>query len=340
MKSFLAHVIAGVLSSMLLVSCGGGSSSVSTAASSALLGLTVDDSTTPTKLYVSNFGTNVIGSVAIAGGNLTSMTNASPAFNGPEGLLLIGADLFVVDALNHAIRKVVTTAPYTTTTYAGVLGAGGNDNTTVAYPTGKYNLPRNAVADVAGNIYVTDSVNNAVRKIEAVTKVVTTIASGFNNPWGITIDNAAPQNLYVTDLGNHSIKKLTDGGLAGWSVSTIAGDTLNRSGLPNNANGTAAFFKSPLGITTDNTYLYVVDSGNNAIRRIDLTLPNAVELIAGSSLGTAGNSVHATGTSALFNIPAAITYGGGFLYVSDQDGKLIRKVSTTAPYPVSAFTLN
>lgn len=165
---------------------------------------------------------------------------------------------------------------------------------------------------------------------------MTTVASGFNNPWGITIDNAVPQNLYVTDIGTNSIKMVT---LAG-AVTTIAGDIAGNSGLPTNANGTAARFNYPLGITTDDTYLYVVDQGNNAIRRIELAAPNAVLLMAGSSAGTAGSSVNATGTSALFSSPYAITYGNGFLYVTDQSGTLVRKVSTTTPYPVTAFTLN
>ncbi len=292
--------------------------------------MTVDDITNPTKLYLSNFGTSAIKSVPISGGSSTSMTNASPGFNGPQGLTLVGANLYVVDALNHAVRQVATSTPCTTTTHAGTVGTSGNSDT-----SGTFYLPRNAVADLAGNLYVTDSGNNTVRKIEAGTKTVTTIASGFNNPWGITIDSATPQNLYVTDIGTNSVKKVT---LAG-AVTTFAGNVAGNSGLPTNAIGTAAYFNYPLGITTDGTYLYVVDGGNNAIRRIDLTTKDVL-LIAGSSAGTAGSAVNATGTLATFSEPYAITYGAGFLYVSDQGGALIRKISTTAPYAVTALTLN
>lgn len=327
-KSFFAAI------AFSLVSGCGSSSSSSSGSKTTLMGIAVDDVTNPTKLYLSNFDTNGIGSVAIAGGTTTSMTNASPAFNGPQGLVLIGANLYVVDALSHAIRKVITTSPYTTTTFAGTVGTAGNNDT-----NGTFYLPRNAVADAAGNLFVTDSGNNTIRRIDAVTKAVTTIASGFNNPWGITIDNQTPQNLYVTDINTNSIKKITQSG-ATWSVSVFAGNIGGNHGLPTDANGTAAYFNYPLGITTDNTYLYVVDSGNNAIRRIALTAPNAVELMAGSVSGTSGNTVNATGSSALFSSPAAIAYGNGALYVTDQTGAVIRKISTSSPFGVTAITLN
>jgi len=118
------------------------------------------------------------------------------------------------------------------------------------------------VADATGNLYITDSVNNTVRKIASGTQVVTTIASGFSNPWGITIDSATPQNLYVTDIGTHSIKKLIPFG-ATWSFSVFAGNITGNNGLPATADGTCAFFYQLLGITTDNNYLYVGDSGNH-----------------------------------------------------------------------------
>lgn len=332
LMKFLCFKSFCVVIALALVTGCGSSSSSSSGSSTTLMGIAVDNATTPTKLYLSNFDTNGVGSVAITGGATTSMTNASPAFSGPQGLVLVGANLMVVDALNHAIRQVSTTSPYTTTTYAGTVGAAGNNDT-----DGTFYLPRNAVADAAGNLYVTDSGNNTVRMIATGSKAVTTIASGFNNPWGITIDSA--QNLYVTDIGTNSIKKITQSG-GTWSVSVFAGNVGGNYGLPTNANGTAAYFNYPLGITSDNNFLYVVDSGNNAIRRIALTAPYAVELMAGSSAGTAGNSVNATGGSALLSSPAAIAYGNGAVYVTDQTGTVLRKVSTSSPYGVTAITLN
>lgn len=333
MKFPLTKTLVAIFALIALAACSS-SSDNSYQSSSAVMGITVDDATNPTKLYLSNFGTNALGSVAITGGITTSMTNASPGFSGPQGLVLVGSNLYVMDAFNHAIRQVSTASPYTTSIYAGTVGTVGNSDT-----NGTFYLPRNGVADAAGNLYVVDSGNNTVRKIAAGTKSVTTIASGFNNPWGITIDGASPQNLYVTDIGTNSIKKIALSAGA-WSVSVIAGNIGGNYGLPTNANGTAAYFNYPLGITTDNTYLYVVDAGNNAIRRIALASPNTVELMAGSTVGSSGNYVNATGALALFSSPVAITYGNGAVYVTDQTGTVIRKVSTSSPYGVSAINLN
>ena len=336
LSSFKSWLATGILA--VLVGCGGGSSSNDASnSSSSWMGIAVDSSAAPTKLFLSNFLTNVVGSVPIAGGTLTAMTNPSAGFSGPEGVTLVGTNLMVVDSLNHVIRQVSTVAPYTATTFAGVVGTSGNSETNATYPTGLFNAPRSAVADVAGNLYITDSGNNSVRMITPA-KVISTIATGFRNPWGITMDKATPPNLYVTDIGTNSVKKLT---LAAgvWNMTTFAGNAAGISGLPTNANGTAAFFNYPLGITTDGNYLYVVDQGNNAIRRIDLATKDVL-LMAGSSTGAAGSAVNATGTLATFNSPFAIAYGASALYVTDQDGARIRKIGTTTPYPVTAFTLN
>jgi YVTN family beta-propeller protein len=204
------------------------------------------------------------------------------------------------------------------------------------------------VADVNGNLYVTDSHNRSVRRIDAVTQAVSTIvATDLDNPWGITIDNAVPQNLYVTDIGTHSVKKLTETAVGSgvWNVSVFAGNGVIGTASSTPVIGNAARFNSPVGITIDHTYtyLYVADSGNNAIRRIKLA--NAeVEVIAG--VGTAGNADNATGTSATFSTPLAITYAfynataEGVLFVTDQSGTTIRQVSTSAPYGVTSFGLN
>jgi len=77
----------------------------------------------------------------------------------------------------------------------------------------------------------------------------------------------------------------------------------------------------PYGITTDGTNLYVVDKGNNRIRKIVIST-GAVTTLAGSSQG----STDATGTSARFYRPRGITTDGTNLYVSDSDIHRIRKI--------------
>ena len=193
---------------------------------------------------------------------------------------------------------------------------------------------------IRDSLYVTDSVNNSIRKITPA-GVVTTIVSGFNNPFGIVSDNASPPILYVTDQGNNSIKKVAYSGGA-WGVTLFAGSSTNAAGLPTNANGTSATFNAPQGITIDSTFtnLYVVDALNNAVRKIVIAAPQAVSLIAGSGAGTPGSANNSTGTSATFNSPMSITYGGGNLYITDQNGTTLRVIGVTGTNAVTNLTIN
>ena len=348
----LKITIVTAISTLALAGCGGGGGSSASAVSN-LAGITVDNVTTPTQLYVADFGLDLVKSIPITGsastvlagkngvsGFANNTTGTFATFNGVEGLTLVGTNLYALDAFNCGVRDISTTAPYAVSTAAGTLGTCSNsDNATATLAT--FNTPRNVAADrTTGDLYVTDSANNTIRKISAGGGV-STIASGFNSPWGITSDNASPPTLYVTDVGNNSIKKVSN--TAGtWSVSTFAGSVGGAPGLPANANGTSATFNFPLGITIDSTFanLYVVDGNNNAIRQIAIAAPQTVTLIAGSNVGTAGNAINTTGTSSTFSQPTGIAYGGNNLYVIDQNGASIKVISTTAPYPVTKLTIN
>lgn len=109
---------------------------------------------------------------------------------------------------------------------------------------------------------------------------------------------------------------------SGATVTTFAG-TAGSSGSAD-GTGTAALFNSPSAITSDGTNLYVVDSGNNTIRKIVIST-GAVTVFSGSSNGDSG-SADGIGTAALFNHPSGITSDGTNLYVADSGNHTIRKI--------------
>jgi sugar lactone lactonase YvrE len=129
--------------------------------------------------------------------------------------------------------------------------------------------------DASGNLYVTDSDNNTIRKITSA-GVVSTLAgtagnygsadgagtaASFDFPLGIAVD--ASGNLYVADTYNSTIRKITSAGV----VSTFAG-TAGTSGSAD-GTGTAASFNRPSGITVDSSdNLYVTDFGSSLVRKI------------------------------------------------------------------------
>jgi len=161
---------------------------------------------------------------------------------------------------------------------------------------------------------------------------VSTLLSGtLNKPRGIASDGAG--NIYEADFTGNFIYMINSSGVA----TKIAG-----SGTASelDGNGLAATFNGPSGIVYDgSTYLYIVDNGGNKIRRMTIASPYTVLTIAGS--GTASETNNATGTTATFNKPYGITYdGSAFLYVTDNVGNTIRKVSTTSTFAVTTIAGN
>ncbi len=198
----------------------------------------------------------------------TDGTGAAARFRLPYGLAIDSGDnLYVADSGNHAIRKI--TSAGTVSTLAG-NGTEGFVNATGS--AARFSNPFGVAVDGAGNVYVADSGNNAIRKITAAgaaTTVAGAAASGaidgagatarFSNPRGVAVD--AGGNLYVADTTNSTIRYITSAGL----VSTIAG-TAGIYGEVNSV-GAAARFYEPTGILVDGTTIYVADTSNNLVRR-------------------------------------------------------------------------
>jgi sugar lactone lactonase YvrE len=170
----------------------------------------------------------------------------------------------------------------------------------------RFNYPAGITIDGAGNLYVADSGNNRIRKIDSGGNVSTIAGDGiaayldgngtaakFDYPMGITID--AARNLYVADTYNHRIRKIDSGG----NVSTIAG-----SGRPDNIHegpGTAVRFYDPCGICIDGTgNLYVVGGSsvmpvrriaNDPSRTVSFLGPNIMDVgpAKGITIDSSGN---------------------------------------------------
>lgn len=177
-------------------------------------------------------------------------------------------------------------------------------------------------------LYVTDG--SAIRKIHKSSTEVTTITGQYDSygsntdgekavalldtPQGITV---LGNYLYVTDTQN-TIRKIE---IASGRVSTIAGS----KGLTGSTNGigSSARFNDPRGIITDGTFLYIADSGNNMIRKLNLST-NEVSTVAGAPAAGYADGV---GSIARFNFPFNLTSDGTYLYVIDGDNYNVRKIN-------------
>lgn len=214
-------------------------------------------------------------------------TGTAAQFDAPRGVAADRAGhVYVADTLNNTVRKIAPSGEVET--LAGTPGQGGRADGTGA--VARFNEPFGVAVDDAGNVYVADASNNAIRKISAA-GVVTTLAGGglagstdgtgsaarLDEPRGIAIDTTG--TLYVADYDNHLIRKITAAGV----VTTLAG----QADAPGNADGTgtAASFRGPHGIAVDATgVVYVADTGNRAIRRITTAGTVTTLTLAGQNL--------------------------------------------------------
>jgi hypothetical protein len=245
-------------------------------------------------------------------------------FNLPFGMTTDGSDLYVADSVNHTIRKIVI-ATAEVSTFAGTSGVSGNSDG-IGTAARFYN-PSGLTTD-GTNLYVTDSNNQLIRKIVISTRQVITIAGSglngsddgittakFNYPHAITKVGA---NLYVADTFNNTIRKVI---IATGEVSTFAG-TAGPVGWSDGI-GTAARFWSPFAITNYGSYLYVADTGNDIIRKIDIAT-REVSTIAGKVQVT--GSSDGVGDDASFYYPEGIATDGTSLFVSDFINNTIRNI--------------
>jgi sugar lactone lactonase YvrE len=335
----LIRTLAACALSFGLLACGGVGSGTTTT-SSALIGVALDRSVSPTKLYVTNSDNDTVQVVDLVTNAVTTLaglanttgtadgTGTVARFNSPYGIALSGTDFYVADTYNQTIRKLTTAG--VVSTLAGSAGTSGSlDGTSAA---ANFYIPKGLVGDGGTNLYVVDSYNPTIRKVVISTGVVSTIAgyggtpgttdgtgtaAKFYTPFGITYDGT---DLYVTDTANQTVRKVTTSGVVTtWAgVAGTAGST--------NDTGTAAKFNYPTGIVNDGTNLYVADSENHVIRQIVIAT-KVVTTLAGTA-GASG-STDGTGAAARFNRPIGLTIdSAGNMYVVDQNYTKIRKVTS------------
>jgi sugar lactone lactonase YvrE len=270
-------------------------------------------------LFVSDTGNNTVRKVT-ASGVVTSLTGS--VFNGPRGIVAVGTDLYVADSENHAIRKVTSAGVVTpfAGSDAGVEGFANGTGTAA-----RFRMPKGIATD-GSFLYVADTGNHAVRKIDIGSAAVTTVAgdgtpglptdtpSRFRSPEGIAFLGG---NIYVADTGNHAVQKVTPAGVA----TNFAGSSAGVSGSVDDT-GTAARFHTPRGIAGVDPFLYVADTGNHTVRRISTS--RKVITFAGDP--GAATTINGDPSAARMNAPTGIAGVPGTIYFTDTNENVIRKI--------------
>lgn len=299
--------------------------------------------------YIADSGNNRIRFVNAATGIITTVAGTgSPSsandgayavdagISNPGALLLDGAgDLYIADSSNHAIRKL-SLATGRLTTIAGKLNQQGYSGDGGLATAATLNTPEGLAFDPSGNLYIADTKNHVIRKLDVTTGLISTYAGigtqpGFsgdggaattaqmNVPWGIAASSKG--ELFIADLNNNRVRKVgTDG-----TITTVVGNGSNDYAT-DGQSGVTTTINNPAAVAVDVAgNLYVADSGHNIVRKM-----SAITAITTAVVGT-GNPTFmgdkAPATLAGLYGPYALTLDAqGNLYVADIFHHRIREL--------------
>jgi sugar lactone lactonase YvrE len=283
-----------------------------------------------------------------AAGTITSIAgNGTPSLSGdggPATLAQLGnpyavavdsaGNLFIADNQNAVIRKVDPTGTITTIAGNGVAGFSGDGGSAT---TAELKDPRGVAVASNGDVYISDTGNQRVRKVDHSTGVISTVVGNgvasfagdgglatlaeLNFPRAVAVDTTG--NLYIADTANNRVRMVNPSG----TITTFAGTgTAGYSG--DGGPATAANMNQPRGLAIDaSSNVYIGDTGSNRVRRVDHASGNITTVAGNGKAGLTGDG-HAA-TSAELNFPFGLALdAAGYLYIADANNQRIRVVDT------------
>jgi uncharacterized protein (TIGR03437 family) len=264
-------------------------------------------------------GTGTVGNT----GNGAAATAAT--LSGPGGVAVDSSGtIYIADTGNNQIRKI---SGGTISLVAGTGNAqysGDNGPATNA----DLNGPTGVTVDSAGNIYIADTVNSLIRKVDK-NGIITSYIGGtgptagrLNHPTAVCIDSTG--TLYVADSNNRRIIKFVN------SVFTVTAGNGSAGFSGDGGPATKATLNNPVGIVLDNLgNLYIADSNNSRIRK--LTSDGTIFTIAGKG-GSSYTGDFGPALSAGFSFPRGVAVdANGNILVADTQNHVIRRLAPTAP---------
>jgi sugar lactone lactonase YvrE len=245
----------------------------------------------------------------------------------------------IADRNNNRVRVVDPYGVITTLAGTGTPGSSGDGGSAAAamldHPAG-LGYPLFGSPPTAGAIYVADTGNFTVRKIDMTTRVITTIAGNgspswsgdggqasaaqLGNPYAVAFDGSG--NEYIADNQNNVIRKITPAGV----ISTVAGNALAKPGYSGEGGlATNAQLNDPRAVAvTAAGDILISDTGNQRVRWIDHTF-GTITTIAGN--GIAGYNGDGPATGSQLNYPQGVAIdSGGKVYIADTGNNRVRQV--------------
>jgi sugar lactone lactonase YvrE len=325
-------------------------------------GVTVDSAG---NLYIADLNNHRIRKVTVATGIITTVAGTGVAGFSGDGAAATAAqlsapsrvavdsagNLYIADAINNRIRKVTAATGFISTIAGtGVNGFSGDGGAATSAQIGN---ARGVTVDSAGNIYVADNDNNRIRKIDALSGIITTVAGNgaatFSGDGGLATAAGIGSNAFeaaVDSAGNIFFVSQTTNRIRRVSAATGIITTVAGTGAAgfsgDNGAATAAQVSGPIGVATDSAgNVYVADLNNSRIRKITVATGIITTLAGTGVAGFSGDG--AAAVSAQLSQPYGVGVDSvGNIYVAELGNSRIRKISAPAaalpPPPPTAPT--
>lgn len=258
-------------------------------------------------VFIADSGDNVVREVTpagvisrVAGTGIAGLGYAGPggfpaalsSLDHPQNVAVNAqGDVFIADTYNNRVVKVTPQGQVVAVVGDGVAGYSG-DGRLAAFA--ELNEPTGVALDAQGNLYIADSANNVIRRVDAKTGIITTVAGDYaadqangglggfsgdggpatsaqlNDPQGVAVDGAG--DLFIADTFNNAIREVTPAGI----ISTVVNSAAAGGGIPaaggesSGAAPTASRLNTPYGVAIDPSTddLYIADTHNSEIAEV------------------------------------------------------------------------
>jgi trimeric autotransporter adhesin len=305
------------------------------------------------QLYIADTGNHRIRQVNSAGlintiagnGQADALRDGGPSRNAtlssPRNLAFdIAGNFYIADEGNQRIRQVATNGTISTVAGNGTIGYSGDGGPAVSAALAG---PVGVALNAAGDLFIADTNNHRIRRVRS--GMITTFAgNGYGGyagdggaamaaelayPAGVAVDSNG--NLYIADTGNNRIRMVTPNGV----ITTIAGGAQGFSG--DGGKATLATLNNPAAVALDSTgNIYIADTGNQRIRKIDPT--GVITTVAGN--GTTGyGGLGGPAMNASLNSPVAVAAdSAGNVYIADTQSSRVLIVNSSKTINMFAGT--
>jgi uncharacterized repeat protein (TIGR01451 family) len=260
--------------------------------------------------------------------------------NAPQGLALdASGNLYIADTNNFRVRKVDGSGNITTVAGNGKCCSSTGDGG--AATNAQIGTPYGLAVDASGNLFISDTENSVVRKVDGSGNITTVAGNGtygyagdggpatkaeMRDPWGLAVD--ASGNLYIADRYNLRIRMVSTSG----TITTVAGNG-NCCYGGDGGRATSALLAYPTGVAMDASgNLYIADYSNNRVRKVAAS--GTITTVAGDGVyGYSGDGGPATG--ATFRYPYSVSVdAAGNMAVVDQNNSAVRLLTPAGTQPV------